>query len=335
MTKPIIILLVVMALILSTWGEVTWSQEKKVFKLGTSPWIAWSPIHVAEAKGFWSEQGIEVNLVSFPSSIEITDAVSNELIDLGFDMLGTVAGLISENIDVVILAETNWSHGGDKIVAKKDLDYPALKGSPIGVFFDKPSILYFLNRYLAQKGVSVSDFRIVEMRTGAMADLFIADRLKVIVSFNPAASRAQTEGNGEIVATSATYEGCMPEGLIILRKNLERITAEDLGKILNGWVKAVKWCAEESNRKEFVEILNNSSFLGSSALSEEALLEMMRDVKIHSADVMLERNRDQGGLYDFLNDLREFLRTNGLLHKDFHPEDIFENDIIVSVLENR
>ena len=70
---------------------------------------------------------------------------------------------------------------------------------------------------------------IPEKEENAMNGLF-----KVIVSYDPDALRAEREGNGRVVATSATYEGCIPEGMMVPNDVLKKIPHEDLAKILNG-----------------------------------------------------------------------------------------------------
>ncbi|MBF0552023.1 MAG: hypothetical protein HQK60_16000, partial [Deltaproteobacteria bacterium] len=36
------------------------SAQARTYKIGTVHWIAFSPVNVAEVKGFWKDQGIDV-----------------------------------------------------------------------------------------------------------------------------------------------------------------------------------------------------------------------------------------------------------------------------------
>ncbi len=60
---------------------------------------------------------------------------------------------------------------------------------------------------------------------------------------------------------------------------------------------------------------------------------MLDAVRIHDTKTLAERNQDRGGLITYLNDLRRFLKENEVLRKDFDPDGIFDNKVIMEVLE--
>jgi NitT/TauT family transport system substrate-binding protein len=310
------------------------AQQGKTYKIGTSPWIAWTPVYVAETKGFWTEQGINVRVITFGDSTEINEANKSGLIDLGFDMIGTAATLYLEGYEPVVVAETNWSHGGDKIVVKKGLDINSVKGSPIGTYFNGSPLNYFLNLYLKNQGLSISDFRIIELPANTITDLFIEDRFKIIVNYEPEATRAVDSGNGLVGASSGAYAGCIPEGLIAKKKRLSEIPREDLVKILKGWIKAVEWTADESNRAEYIRILNSQKSREGRPYSLEGFLAAMEMARVHGPQMLGNRNKPDGELAHYLIDLKDFLKTNGMLTRDFNAEDICDTSAIMSALEN-
>ncbi len=321
-----IFLAIILILVLSGMGHA------RTYKIGVVSWVGWSSAHVADAKGFWTEQGIEVKVFNFPSNMATNTALKNKRIDIGFDMIGTAIGLYLEGLPVVVIAETDWSHGGDKIIIKKDLDAVDLKGKPVGVYLNQPSVAYFLNQYLSTIDLKISDVRMVEMETTILADKFIGGLFNVTVSYDPDALRAERDGNGKVIATSATYEGCIPEGMLILKDNLESIPKEDLARILKGVVKASEWIQDPANWTEYMEILNNHTFKDDAPYSEANLKEMVAAVRIHDAKTLLARNQDGGGLHIFLEDFRAFLTSNNMLKKDFTLEEIFDNKAIVEAL---
>lgn len=324
--KRTLVLSVIFVLILSGMAHA------RTYKIGVVPWAGWSPAHVADVKGFWEEQGIDVKVFNFASNMATNTALQNKRIDIGFDMIGTAIGLYLEGLPVVVIAETDWSHGGDKIIVKKDLEVADLKGKPVGVYLNQPSVAYFLNQYFTTIGLKISDVRMVEMETNVLADKFIAGLFKITVSYDPDALRAEREGNGNVVATSATYAGSIPEGMMALEDNLKSIPKEDLIKILKGWVKAATWTQDPVNWKEYMEILNTHTFKDDAPYSETDLQDMVAAVRIHEATRLLERNQDSGGLYTYLNNLKAFLAANNMLKKNFNPEEIFDNSAIVEAL---
>ena len=79
---------------------------------------------------------------------------------------------------------------------------------------------------------SFGDIETVELEPEVLADNFIAGRFDVIVNYDPQALRAEREGDGQVAATSASYEGVIPKGLVARADVLESIPEVDLSKII-------------------------------------------------------------------------------------------------------
>jgi NitT/TauT family transport system substrate-binding protein len=308
------------------------SAEAKTYKLAMLQRIAWSPATAAEAKGFWTDEGVDVKVVVCANTLQLFTVFKEKRVDIVFDMIGTGVGYYMNGLPVRIIAETDWSHGGDKIIVKKDTDITAIKGKPIGIYQNSPATLYFLDKYLSGINQKISDIRLAEMEPDSLASHFIAGYFNVIVCYEPEASRAEKNGKGKVVATSANYEGVIPEGMIALEEILAAIPKEDLVKILKGWVKAVKWTQQPDNAKEYSEIMRQHLFKDQK-YSDSELTAMLTDVRIHDAKVQTERNKDGGGAILYLQDLKRFLEENKLLKKDFAPKEIFDNRAIVEALK--
>ncbi|MFM8454214.1 MAG: ABC transporter substrate-binding protein [Gammaproteobacteria bacterium] len=125
--------------------------QAETLKVGMIHWIAYSPLNVADVQGFWKEQGLDVKVINFGSNQELNNALQNKGIDIALDMIGSWVGISQSGVPLVILGETDWSHGGDKIITKKDVDFSKLKGQNIGVYLNQPSVTYFLNKFLSEK----------------------------------------------------------------------------------------------------------------------------------------------------------------------------------------
>ncbi len=303
----------------------------RTYKIAVVSWAGFSPSHVADAEGFWKSEGVDVKLVTTTAPMHLT-MLKDRLVDLTFDMIGTVIGVFQEGTPVAIVAETGWSHGGDKIIVREDLDLSKLKNLPIGIYYDQPSVTFFLDQYLSTIGIAMSDARVIEMEPSTLADNFIAGRLGIIVNFDPDAIRAERQGKGKVVATSATYEGSIPEGLIALDDVLQSIPHADLVKILKGWIRAAEWIQSPDNWEAYAQILNARAFKNDPPYPESDLRAMVDAVRIHDRERLRERNRTGGGLHAYLTHLKSFLEKNGMLEKDFTADMIFDNTAVLNAL---
>ncbi len=306
----------------------------KTYNVAIVSWIAWGPANVADVKGFWQEQGIDVRVVTLSNPIVVGELFRKNRVDIILEMIGAAVGMYMEGLPVIMVSEIDWSHGGDKIIIRKGVNPADLKGEPVGIFLNQPSVTYFLNQYLSAVNLKISDIQLIEMENPAIVNNFIAGRFKAAVCFNPDAFRAEKEGNGIVAATTADYEGCNPECIMMMKETLKDMPKDDLAKILKGWIKGVQWSKDEKNWKEYVDILNNQTFKDDPPYSENKLKEILNTVRIHDVNTMKERNQDGGGLEIYLKNLKDFLKENNMLKKEFNPKDIFDNTVIMEVLEN-
>jgi len=303
----------------------------KEYKVGMIHWIACSPLNVADVKGFWKEQGLDVQVVNFGSNQELNAALENKRIDVAQDMVGSWVGLSMAGVPLAILGETDWSHGGDKIIAKNGLDLTKLKGQTVGIYLEQPSVTFFLGKYLQANALKLSEVKTVEVEPEAMTDNFIAGRMQLIVNYDPQALRAVKDGDGKVVATSATYPGVIPEGFVARSDVLKDIDPADLTKFFKGWIKAVAWSKDPANWAEYAKILNAKTFEGEKPYPEAELKEMLASVAVHDRQQQLERNTS--GLKTYLTELHAYLKENGLLKKDFTPEELLRNESLIEALK--
>ncbi len=328
MNRKIFFIITVFILLLSV------TAGARTYKIATVGWAGWSPLHVAEINGFWKNYGIDVVVVNYDDPIIILEAAKAGKIDLAMDMAGSLVGIFMSGEPVVALAETNWSHGGDKIIIQNGHTLDEYKNQPLGVFLNLPSSLFFLNCYLETRDLGVADFRIVEIHPDNLSAQFIAGRIPAILNYEPWAAMAVEQGNGQVLASSADFPGCIPECIWAYQQQLKTIPEEDIQHLLRGWLAAVDWIHQPENQGAYFEILNRRTFQGLPDYSQEKLAKMIREVKIHTRAELAHRNRTGGGFEAYLNRLREFLKTTGRLEKNFQPTEIFNNRYIMAVLSD-
>jgi NitT/TauT family transport system substrate-binding protein len=304
------------------------------YRIGTVAWMGWSPLHVAQARDYWKRQGLSVEVINYDDPLIVLQAIKSRHIDLAMDMAGSVVGLYQQGVDVLILAETNWSHGGDKILIHPGREIKMEVAKPLGVFLNLPSCLFFLGQYLKQHNLKISDFRIVEMGPDDLAAQFVAGRIPVMVNYEPWVTQAQHASGARILASSADYLGCIPECLWGYREHVREIPDAHLEAIIRGWVEAAVWVNDPQNWEQFTSILNSRTFAGHASFSRQDLAAMFRNVRIHDREQLYLRNRNLGGFSDYLSDLKVFMKENRLLEKDFEPGELFDNRFVIRVLHN-
>lgn len=323
MTRSVLIFALVLLV------QVAHAGEARTYKIGMCPWIAWSPINVADAKGLWKKRGLTVEVVNQLG--EDTSAIEQRRVDLAIDMIGNFIGMHQKGIDITILGELDWSNGGDKVILR-DKNQPTKAGDSVGVYHHDPAVLMLLARYLETRKLTLSDIKVVEYDPEALTGHFITGNFSAILSYEPYSLQAEKDG-GTVVATSATFPGCMPEGLGGRREAIAAIPREDLKKIMEGWLEAVRWSQDPANWVEYCQIVNTRTFAEPMPFDSDAIKQMLANVKIHDPVALRNRNAVGGGLSHHVDDTRQVLSKAGLLKGDFSANSLVDTSVLQEVLQ--
>jgi NitT/TauT family transport system substrate-binding protein len=315
-------------------------------RVGMLHWAAYGPLNVADAKGLWKAEGVDVEIVNRISNQELNADLTSGRIDVALDMMGSWVGLHIAGTPLKIIGETDWSYGGDQVIAKKTLDRSKLKGQEVAIYLDQPSVTFFLGKYLETIGegaatLKLADVSIKELETKAIADAFAAGTYQLTVNYEPeSAKQLEDTAQGEKVATSASpgFEGVIPEGFVGRADILAKVERTTLKKFIKGWQKAVSWVyadadgrvVDEAHWAEYADILRTKTFEGDrtadNPYTDQELRQFVSNVKVHGANQQLCVNGPAAGtalkastaaapqpLRDYLNELKAFLEVEGKL----------------------
>ncbi|MBA3847878.1 MAG: ABC transporter substrate-binding protein [Planctomycetes bacterium] len=295
--------------------------ETREYTIGMSPWIAWAPMHVAESRGIWDRLGVRVRVVNHFGEQEHIAAVAGGRVDLTMEMIGSVVGLVQDGTPMTIVAELDWSHGGDKLIVRGD--GAIAPGSIVGVYRDDPAILMFLSGVMRGRGLALSDLVLAEYDCEALVAQFLAGRLPAIVVYDPHSLVAMRDGGGIAIASTADVVGCMPEGLAGRRDLVAAIPRADLARIILGWMLACRWCEGDANWADYARIVNQRTFDGA-AHGDEDLRTMLSVVRIHDAAILRQRHAADGGLVEYIAACERLLADNQRLVRPFTAAEMID-----------
>ena len=146
-------------------------------------WVGYGPLFVAQEKGFFAKEGVEVELINnevhaaafgglFSGQV---DAVAGALLD---------APAFSEPDEepLVCVLAFGDSHGGDGIVATKDIRTVAdLKGKSVAVL--RGSVTQFYSDVLLKEaGLSEADIEVVDLISEDAAQAFLLQEVDAAVT---------------------------------------------------------------------------------------------------------------------------------------------------------
>jgi|UPI00068E098D NitT/TauT family transport system substrate-binding protein len=230
-------------------------QEQKLEKvrLTLPTWPGYGPLFLARDKGFFKEEGLEVEISVIQGLAERKAALKGNKVDGVATTLDIESTLEAEGVPLTIVWALDDSYGGDGIVARKDIKSVAdLKGKTVALDVGTTSHFFLLN-CLEKAGLSEDD--IVMVQSGSAGDAgqaFVAGKVDAAVTWEPWLSRGIEDGKGNLIITSRETPGLIVDA-VAFRRDFAESHPREMQALVNGLAKAMEFFAQ--NQKEAVEIM--------------------------------------------------------------------------------
>ncbi|HEV7300678.1 MAG TPA: ABC transporter substrate-binding protein [Tepidisphaeraceae bacterium] len=190
--------------------------------VGHDSWIGYSGVFIADAKGFFKEAGIEVELKRFPGPGDSPPALIAGHLDV---VLTTLHNLVlvagndpGVNLKTVYLIDS--SNGADGIVSKTSINRVAdLKGKKVAVTVGEANE-FFLITALEKAGLKMTDIQPINVSADDAGAAFLAGNVDAAVTWEPWLSKATT-GGGKVLYSSKDLPDLIINAIVATEKTLQ------------------------------------------------------------------------------------------------------------------
>lgn len=272
-------------------------------RVGINPWPGYAPLFLAAHRGFFAEEGVDVELVELSSLADVrrafergqTDGMASSLVEV------LDADRDSKRAPVVVLM-ADFSNGADVVLAKSDItDIAMLKGQRIGL---EPSSLnrFILARALAQGGLSMTDVEIVSLPQVGLKEAVEVGTVDAVVTYPPISTNIEQTGLMGQIFTSAEIPGEVSDVVSFDRQTVIR-RGSDIDAFVRAWGRAVD--AMHANPTESYQVIGR--YIGMSAGDLE---NTFQGIEVISADRQEEYLRSDGSLAGSIQVLSAMLWPN-------------------------
>lgn len=177
-------------------------------KFGQVGGLSDAAIFIAEAKGFFKEQGITVEYVPFTSAAQMVAPLGTNELQIGGGAIS--AGLFNafnRDVKILIVADKgnqNPGNGYEAYIVRKDLADQIkgpkdLKGRTVALAARDISPEYSLDAYLRQGGLTINDVNVVTMGHPDMLSALQNKAIDVGAPIEPTLSRTLQAGVGTLL----------------------------------------------------------------------------------------------------------------------------------------
>jgi NitT/TauT family transport system substrate-binding protein len=261
-------------------------QKKVTIAVGGKTLFYYLPLSVAERKGYFKEEGLEVEIPDFAGGAKALQALVGGSADM-------VSGAYEHTINMVakkqpikaVVLQAKYSSIVLLLPKDKAAKYKNgkdLKGLKIGVTAPGSSTNMFVNNLLAKDGLKPTDVSIVGVGTGSGAFAAMEKgEIDAMSNLDPVISQLEATGKYVAVADSRTekgmkdiYGGDYHASVIYITDEYIKKNPRTVQAVVNAMVRADKWIAK-ATPQEIVDLMPAEYKAGNPSLYKEALLKNM------------------------------------------------------------
>ena len=261
-------------------------KRKVTIAVGGKVLFYYLPFTVAERKGYFKDEGLEVEIPDFAGGAKALQALVGGSADM-------VSGAYEHTINMVakkqpikaVVLQAKFSSIVLLMPKDKAAKYRGpqdLKGLKVGVTAPGSSTNMFVNNILAKGGLQPTDISVVGVGTGTGAFAALdKGEIDALSNLDPVITQLEATGKFVPVADSRTekgmkeiYGGDYHASVIYITEEFIRKNPNTVQAVVNAMVRADKWIAK-ATPQEIVDLMPAEYKAGNPSLYKEALLKNM------------------------------------------------------------
>lgn len=209
-------------------------------RIGTFTFPGYEPLFLARSLGKLDEK--RVQLIEYPSAVEVVLAFKNDAIDGATLTLDDVLRLAQARHEPRIALMLDYSDGADMILTKPEIkNFAALRGKRVGVETNAFGT-FLLARALEANGMKFDDVIPISLRIDRIEGAFTRGDVDAVVTYEPFASRLLATGAHSLFNSTA-LKGEIADALVF-RRNIIEPQRENIALMLNDWFNALDYIRE-------------------------------------------------------------------------------------------
>lgn len=297
-------------------------------KIATYTWVGYAPLYLAEEKGFFKKQGVEVSLLKIDDTAARRSALQSGDVHASVNTVDAFSNVIAGGIKAKVVLKLDDSLGGDGLVVDKEItSVQDLKGIEIAYPEGQPSH-FFLIKLLQENGMSLKDIITTPMEADQAGVAFMAKSVKAAVTWEPWLTNAVNAGHGRVLASTKDLP-VIVDVLTVRNDYLEK-NPETIKGVIKAWMDAIEYWKE--NQEEANAIMAKAMKIP----AEEYQL-MIQGCKYADAAenkrYFTKNENGENDLTELLNDAGKVWQAEGLIQQPAAAKDADGSEIVLSVVK--
>ena len=261
-------------------------KTKVTIAVGGKNLFYYLPLTVAERKGYFKDEGLDVEIPDFAGGAKALQALVGGSADMVSGAYEHTINMLAKKQPIkAVVLQAKFSSMALAMSKERAAKYHGardLKGWKIGVTAPGSSTNMYINNLLVKDGAKPSDVSIVGVGTsaGAFAALDKGE-IDGLVNLDPVLTQLESTGKFAFVSDTRTekgmkevYGGDYMASVIYVTDEYIRKNPNTVQAVVNAMVRADKWIAK-ATPQEIVDLMPNEFKAGNPSLYKQGLLKNM------------------------------------------------------------
>jgi len=217
---------------------LTATVNAETLTLAHSTWVGYGPFYIARDKGFFAEEGVDIELTVMENTPLKMGALMAGQVDLVASTADEFPTYMRNGKPLRYILAVDNSNGGDGVVSNKSIKTVAdLKGRTVA--FEEGSVSqFFINALLRKASLTQDDVEMVNMTATDAGVAFSANRVDAAVTWEPHLSQGANSDHGHLLVSSSETPGLIVDVVAVLGDTAETKQAE-LKAFVRAWQRAL------------------------------------------------------------------------------------------------
>ena len=232
--------LILVILLLCSCEQRSEEAELERINIAFQKWVGYGPLYLAQEKGFFKEEGIELVFIDEQLDSARRDAFKRGMLDCEGGTIDLLVSKRAQDTPIVAVMEIDHSLGSDGIVTTEDIrTVKDLIGKKVAFARDDVGET-FISYLFHKKGLSLDDITIVPRRPEDAWQAFLDGKVDAAVTWEPWLSKAAQRPGGHILISTKDEPEIIIDTLNV-REDIVKSNPEIIKGLMRGWFKAVKY----------------------------------------------------------------------------------------------
>src|SRR3989475_12485910 len=328
--RPLLPLLMVLAFVLSACGAQNTAGGGTKFNgtihIASSTWTGYALIYLANAKGIWKQHGLDVNFKDVEDPNDRFIALTAGRLEGMASTVDAFARQQSNGVPAIEVFPIDASVGGDGILAKDTITTEAEREGKNGAVNQGSASEGFLAQVLKDNGLSLSDVKEQNMKSGEAGAAFVASKVDVAVTWEPWLSKAKTRTDGHILVSSKQYPDLIMDSFAF-RKDFIQKYPDTVKDFMKAYYDALTWM--QANQTEALKVIGDAVQESPSDVSAD--LSTMTLFDLSTGKQVIGTSSSHGKIYDTVKAAADFWKAQGKVDTAVNPSDAVHPSLINSL----